>query len=52
MAEEASTTKVLSFFLLWYALNVVYNDSNKVGPHRATWPPAPPSRRRLRRRSC
>jgi len=26
---EASNTKIIMFFLLWYALNVVYNDTNK-----------------------
>jgi len=30
MAEsEASTTKILVFFLIWYAINVIYNDMNK-----------------------
>jgi len=29
MAAEASTTKILIFFLIWYAINVVYNDMNK-----------------------
>jgi len=29
MAEAASTGKILFFFLLWYALNVWYNDTNK-----------------------
>eukprot|EP00965_Chrysotila_dentata_P262986 6214726-Pleurochrysis_carterae.AAC.6 len=27
--SEASNTKIIFFFLLWYALNVVYNDTNK-----------------------
>lgn len=26
---EASSTKILTFFMIWYAINVVYNDMNK-----------------------
>lgn len=29
MADETSTGKILFFFMLWYAINVVYNDTNK-----------------------
>ena len=29
MAEETSTVKILIFFLIWYAINVIYNDMNK-----------------------
>ena len=28
MAED-STTKILVFFLIWYVINVIYNDMNK-----------------------
>ena len=29
MAAEASSAKILIFFLIWYAINVIYNDMNK-----------------------